>query len=105
MAAEPESGPLQPVEFGPEDTDAPGGPAGQRPWRPAGTGTELGRAELPVATVAAAAYTVPTERPEADGTLAWDATTIVLVRAGAGPDRPGNGLELRSADVERYRVR
>jgi len=29
-------------------------------------------------------YTVPTERPEADGTLAWDSTTIVLVEATAG---------------------
>ncbi|HEY9474049.1 MAG TPA: enolase C-terminal domain-like protein [Mycobacteriales bacterium] len=31
-----------------------------------------------------ATYTVPTERPEADGTASWDATTIVLVRAHAG---------------------
>ena len=30
-----------------------------------------------------AGYTVPTEEPEADGTLAWDATTMVLVQAGA----------------------
>jgi L-alanine-DL-glutamate epimerase-like enolase superfamily enzyme len=28
--------------------------------------------------------TVPTETPEADGTLAWDATTMVLVQAHAG---------------------
>ena len=25
------------------------------------------------------AYTIPTERPEADGTLEWDSTTMVLV--------------------------
>lgn len=30
------------------------------------------------------AYTVPTSTPEADGTYAWDATTMVLVRAAAG---------------------
>lgn len=30
-----------------------------------------------------AAYTVPTEQPEADGTLAWDSTTLVLVRVRA----------------------
>ena len=24
-------------------------------------------------------YTVPTEQPEADGTLAWDSTTVVVV--------------------------
>ncbi len=28
-----------------------------------------------------AAYTVPTDGPEADGTIAWDSTTMVLVRA------------------------
>jgi L-alanine-DL-glutamate epimerase-like enolase superfamily enzyme len=31
-----------------------------------------------------AAYTVPTEVPESDGTLEWNATTIVLVHAWAG---------------------
>jgi L-alanine-DL-glutamate epimerase-like enolase superfamily enzyme len=31
----------------------------------------------------AAAYTVPTDRPEADGTLAWSSTTLVLVRVHA----------------------
>ncbi|MEE2034908.1 enolase C-terminal domain-like protein [Rhodococcus chondri] len=30
------------------------------------------------------AYTIPTDAPEADGTLAWDSTTMVLVRARAG---------------------
>ncbi len=30
-----------------------------------------------------AAYTLPTEQPEADGTLTWDATTMVLVEARA----------------------
>jgi len=30
---------------------------------------------------------VPTDAPEADGTLAWDATTIVLVTAQAGSER------------------
>lgn len=31
-----------------------------------------------------AAYTIPTDAPESDGTLQWDATTIVLVHAHAG---------------------
>src|SRR3954454_11504899 len=31
-----------------------------------------------------AAYTIPTDSPESDGTLEWDATTIVLVHASAG---------------------
>jgi L-alanine-DL-glutamate epimerase-like enolase superfamily enzyme len=33
-----------------------------------------------VRMVEAAAYTVPTDTPEADGTLAWESTTLVLVR-------------------------
>ena len=35
-------------------------------------------------------YTVPTSSPEADGTLAWDSTTMILVRARAG-DTVGTG--------------
>jgi L-alanine-DL-glutamate epimerase-like enolase superfamily enzyme len=30
--------------------------------------------------IQASAYTIPTDAPEADGTLAWDATTLVLVQ-------------------------
>jgi L-alanine-DL-glutamate epimerase-like enolase superfamily enzyme len=37
-----------------------------------------------VEAVVATAYAVPTERPEADGTLSWDATTLVLVEIRAG---------------------
>jgi L-alanine-DL-glutamate epimerase-like enolase superfamily enzyme len=29
-------------------------------------------------------YTVPTDAPESDGTLEWDSTTLILVRASAG---------------------
>jgi L-alanine-DL-glutamate epimerase-like enolase superfamily enzyme len=35
-----------------------------------------------VESIRATAYTVPTELPEADGTLAWDSTTLVLVEVG-----------------------
>ncbi|OXH84947.1 mandelate racemase, partial [Burkholderia multivorans] len=35
--------------------------------------------------VRARAYRVPTDRPEADGTYAWTATTIVVVEIDAGP--------------------
>ncbi|UUL77523.1 mandelate racemase [Pseudarthrobacter sp. Fe7] len=41
-------------------------------------------AEAPVTAVQAAAYTVPTDSPEADGTFSWDSTTLVLVQAAAG---------------------
>jgi L-alanine-DL-glutamate epimerase-like enolase superfamily enzyme len=42
-------------------------------------GVEVGVERLEVA-----AYTVLTDEPEADGTLAWDATTIVVVHAHGG---------------------
>ena len=42
------------------------------------------RVEAPVEAVEVGAYTVPTDAPEADGTLAWDATTIVVVHAHGG---------------------
>lgn len=42
-----------------------------------------------VAEVRATAYTVPTDRPEGDGTLAWDETTVVVVEAAtAEPGAP-----------------
>src|SRR5205085_8117357 len=60
---------------GREDED-PGVPARQE---------ELMTRQPPVVErVGARAYRVPTPGPEADGTLAWDATTIVVVRVDAG---------------------
>jgi L-alanine-DL-glutamate epimerase-like enolase superfamily enzyme len=38
----------------------------------------------PVDWIRARTFTVPTDRPEADGTLSWDSTTLVLVEIGAG---------------------
>jgi L-alanine-DL-glutamate epimerase-like enolase superfamily enzyme len=40
--------------------------------------------------IAAAIYVIPTDAPEADGTLAWDKTTLVLVTVRAG-DEEGTG--------------
>jgi L-alanine-DL-glutamate epimerase-like enolase superfamily enzyme len=37
-----------------------------------------------VENVTASAYTIPTDAPESDGTLAWDSTTLVVVQATAG---------------------
>lgn len=48
---------------------------------------EAVRTQAPAASVTglhAAAYTIPTEVPEADGTLAWDHTTLVVARAECG---------------------
>ncbi|MGY1824909.1 enolase C-terminal domain-like protein [Blastococcus sp. SYSU DS0541] len=46
--------------------------------------------EVPVQAVDVAVYRLPTDRPEADGTLQWDATTAIVVRARAG-GRTGTG--------------
>jgi L-alanine-DL-glutamate epimerase-like enolase superfamily enzyme len=46
--------------------------------------------DTPVTSVDVTVYTIPTDAPEADGTLAWDSTTMVLVQARAG-DRVGTG--------------
>ncbi len=40
--------------------------------------------EPPVERVDVTAYTVPTPTPESDGTLEWDATSVVVVEAQAG---------------------
>lgn len=45
---------------------------------------------LPVGTVQARAFTVPTDAPESDGTASWDSTTLIVVHARAG-DREGMG--------------
>ncbi len=39
---------------------------------------------LMISEVMAAAYTIPTDAPESDGTLAWDSTTLVAVHVRAG---------------------
>ena len=46
--------------------------------------------DTPIESVDVTVYTIPTDAPEADGTLAWDSTTMVLVQARAG-DRVGTG--------------
>src|SRR5574338_968168 len=45
-------------------------------------GTSTGRGRITDVTVAA--YTVPTDAPESDGTLEWERTTIVVVELEAG---------------------
>src|SRR5581483_679589 len=50
----------------------------------------------PVRDLEVGAYTVPTDAPEADGTLSWDSTTIVVVHASAGSE---TGVGYTYADV------
>jgi L-alanine-DL-glutamate epimerase-like enolase superfamily enzyme len=40
--------------------------------------------DVPVVSLGTRVYTVPTDAPEADGTLSWDSTTMVVVEARAG---------------------
>ena len=40
--------------------------------------------EVAINKVAVEIYRIPTDLPESDGTLKWDSTTMVLVRASAG---------------------
>jgi L-alanine-DL-glutamate epimerase-like enolase superfamily enzyme len=54
------------------------------------------RAEVAVEKLEVEAFTIPTDAPEADGTLAWDSTTIVVVHAHGGGER---GLGYTYADL------
>lgn len=54
------------------------------------------RVATPIERIDVSAYTVPTDFPEADGTYAWDSTTIVIVEASASGVR---GLGYTYADV------
>jgi L-alanine-DL-glutamate epimerase-like enolase superfamily enzyme len=56
------------------------------------TADSRGRVEVPVAEVDATAYTIPTGRPEGDGTLTWDSTTWVLVRVVTADPHLPSGL-------------
>jgi L-alanine-DL-glutamate epimerase-like enolase superfamily enzyme len=39
--------------------------------------------DAPIETIAAAAYRIATDAPEADGTFAWDSTTLIVVKVSA----------------------
>lgn len=49
------------------------------------------RVEQAVTGIEAAAYRIPTDRPEADGTLSWDSTTVVVVHAKTTTGVVGTG--------------
>src|ERR687886_1401590 len=51
---------------------------------------------MQIEQVDVAAYTIPTDFPEADGTYAWDSTTLLVVEATAGGMR---GLGYTYADT------
>ena len=49
-----------------------------------GPNDTMSRAVAPITRLRVSAYTIPTDAPESDGTLEWNATTLVLVEASAG---------------------
>lgn len=56
---------------------------------------------MPIQKIAVSAYTIPTDAPEADGTYAWEKTTIVIVEVSAGGKR---GLGYTYADISTARL-
>jgi L-alanine-DL-glutamate epimerase-like enolase superfamily enzyme len=74
-------------------TRATSGPGGRTPS--AGDSASA-YVDVAIDSLEVGAYTVPTDAPEADGTLAWEATTIVVVHARAGD---AVGLGYTYADV------
>lgn len=49
-----------------------------------GTSARPARVEVPIDRITVSAYLIPTDRPESDGTLEWEHTTLVVVEAEAG---------------------
>ncbi|HEX3862822.1 MAG TPA: enolase C-terminal domain-like protein [Stellaceae bacterium] len=54
--------------------------------------------EAPLGRVSAAAYEIPTDAPESDGTLEWDRTTLVVVEIEAG-GKTGLGYSYSDASI------
>ena len=42
------------------------------------------RVSVPIGKVRARAFTIPTDKPEADGTIAWNSTTLIVVEVFGG---------------------
>jgi L-alanine-DL-glutamate epimerase-like enolase superfamily enzyme len=59
----------------------------------------IGFSLIPVEHLDVDVFTIPTDAPEADGTIEWDATTIVIVHAVAG-GRSGLGYSYTDASAE-----
>ncbi|MCX5203066.1 mandelate racemase [Streptomyces sp. NBC_00237] len=60
--------------------------------------------QLPLEQLDAACYLVPTDGPEADGTLSWDRTPVVVVEARADGTAYGTGWTYAPAAVGAYVV-
>ena len=58
----------------------------------------MARAEALIGALRVAAYTIPTDQPEADGTMRWTSTTMVVVEVEGG-GRTGLGYSYTSGSV------
>ncbi len=63
--------------------------------------TSTHNATAPIVRINTAAYAIPTDAPESDGTLAWDSTTLVIVHIEAGGQ---TGLGYTYADAATARL-
>ncbi len=52
----------------------------------------------PIQTLSASAYTIPTDKPEADGTMHWTSTTLVVVEAQAA-EKKGLGYTYTDGSI------
>lgn len=53
---------------------------------------------VPIKKISARAYTIPTDKPEADGTIAWNSTTLVVVQITAD-NQVGLGYSYSNASI------
>ena len=70
------------------------GIADKRPSREA----MIMRPEVSIDSVRAQAFEIPTDKPEADGTIGWNSTTLVLVEVSGGGE-VGSGYTYSSASI------
>jgi len=56
------------------------------------------KAQAPIQRVEARAFSIPTDKPEADGTIAWNSTTLVVVEAYGG-GKAGLGYTYSGASI------
>lgn len=61
---------------------------------------DLNKREAPIDAVRTRAYTIPTDKPEADGTFAWNSTTLVIAEVVAA-GKIGMGYTYSDASVAR----
>jgi L-alanine-DL-glutamate epimerase-like enolase superfamily enzyme len=63
--------------------------------------SEVKLASMKIQQLDVSAYRIPTDRPEADGTIAWNATTLLLVEVAADSGTRGLGFSYASAAAGR----